>query len=238
VLVIVGGKGDRSVRTMNIADQETTYTILQQNRQTGMQLLYERYGKQLYSYAVTSWQLSEDEAWELAYETLLKIIASIKQYEFESEKKFGSFVFTVFCNLLRNFYRDEKRRAERVRFLSFDEALFDESKDSPSLQTEREVQAQLVEQFVRAHWEEPRHDEAKANLNCLHTALDGLEDWERVLLLQRAQQIPYAEIARFINKPADQLKVYHQRARKKLLRRFTDAHKTMKQRANRDEHKS
>jgi RNA polymerase sigma-70 factor (ECF subfamily) len=208
---------------MNTSDQETTYTILQQNRQKGMQLLYERYGKQLYNYAITTWQLSEDEAWELAYETLLKISAGINEYEFESEKKFGSFVFTVFCNLLRNFYRDEKRRAERIRFLSFDEALFDESKDSPSLQTEREVQAQLVEQFVRAYWEEPRNDEAKTKLNCLHTALAGLEDWERVLLLQRAQQIPYAEIARFVNKPADQLKVYHQRARKKLLRRFFEA---------------
>jgi len=208
---------------MNTSDREITYTILQHNRQKGMQLFYERYGKQLYNYAITSWQLSEDEAWELAYETLLKISASIKEYEFESEKKFGSFVFTVFCNLLRNFYRDEKKRAERIRFLSFDEALFDESQDSPSLQTEREVQAQLVEQFVRAYWEEPRHDEAKISLNCLYTALDGLEDWERVLLLQRAQQIPYAEIARFVNKPADQLKVYHQRARKKLMRRFFEA---------------
>jgi RNA polymerase sigma-70 factor (ECF subfamily) len=223
---------------MSTPDQETTYTVLRQNREKGLQLLYEQYGTRLYSYAMTSWQLSEDEAWELVYDTLLKTISSSKQYEFESEKKFGSFIFTVFCNQLRRYYRDEKRRTARISFLSFDEALFDEAKDSPTLQTEREVQAQLVEQFVRAYWDEPDHGEADEYLACLRTALDELEDWERVLLLQRAQQIPYSEIASFVNKPADQLKVYHQRARKKLLRRFTDTHENMKQRANRDEHKS
>jgi DNA-directed RNA polymerase specialized sigma24 family protein len=98
------------------------------------------------------------------------------------------------------------------------------------------VQAKLVEQFVRAYWEE--QPSTVAYLTCLQTVLDEFEDWERVLLLQRAQQIPYSEIAQFVNKPADQLKVYHQRARKKLLQRFVEALNTMKQKAGRDANKS
>jgi RNA polymerase sigma-70 factor (ECF subfamily) len=221
---------------MNTTDQETTYAVLQQNREKGLQVLYERYGKRLYGYAMTSWQLSEDEAWELVYETLLKTIPSAKQYEFESEKKFGSFVFTVFCNLLRHYYRDEKRRSARISFLKFDEALFDEAKDNPTLQAERDVQAQLVERFIRSYWEEP--STATAYLTHLQMVLDELEDWERVLLLLRAQDVPYAEIARYVDKPVDQLKVYHQRARKKLMQRFSEAISTMKQKADRDENKS
>jgi RNA polymerase sigma-70 factor (ECF subfamily) len=221
---------------MNISNQETTYAVLQQNREKGLQALYERYGKRLHSYAMVSWQVSEDEAWELVYETLLKTASSIKQYEFESEKKFSSFVFTIFCNLLRHYYRDEKRKAGRISFLNFDEALFDEAKENPALQTERDVQAKLVEQFVRAYWEE--RPSTVEYLGCLQTVLDEFEDWERVLLLQRAQQIPYSEIAQFVNKPADQLKVYHQRARKKLLQRFVEALNTMKQKAGRDANKS
>lgn len=221
---------------MNTSNQETTYAVLQQNREKGLQALYERYGKRLYSYAIASWQLSEDEAWELVYETLLKTASSIKQYEFESEKKFGSFVFTVFCNLLRRYYRDEKRRAERISFLNFDEALFEEAKENPILQTERDVQAKLVKQFVSTYWEE--QPSTVEYLACLQTVLDEFEDWERVLLLQRAQQIPYSEIAQFVNKPADQLKVYHQRALKKLMQRFVEALNMMKQKAGRHENKS
>lgn len=221
---------------MNSSDQDTTYAVLQQNRDKGLQALYERYGKRLHSYALVSWQLSEDEAWELVYETLLKTASSIKQYEFESEKKFGSFVFTVFCNLLRRYYRDEKGRAERISFLNFDEALFDEANENPLLQTERDVQAKLVEQFVRAYWEE--QPSTVEYLACLQTVLDEFEDWERVLLLQRAQQIPYSEIALFVDKPADQLKVYHQRARKKLIQRFAEALNTMKLKAGCDASKS
>jgi RNA polymerase sigma-70 factor (ECF subfamily) len=221
---------------MSVSNQETTYTLLQQNREKGLQLLYERYGKRLYSYAITSWQLSEDEAWELVYETLLKTIPSTKHYEFESEKKFGSFVFTVFCNLLRHYYRDEKRRTARINFLTFDEALFDRAKDNPALQTERDVQAQLVEQFIRSYWEEP--PVATTYLARLQMALDKLEDWERILLLLRAQDVPYSEIVRYVDKPVDQLKVYHQRARKKLMQLFTETVSTMKQKADTDENKS
>jgi RNA polymerase sigma factor (sigma-70 family) len=210
---------------MKTSEQEATYAILRQNSENGLQILYERYGKRLYDYSINSWQLLEDEAWELVYETLLKTISSVKQYEFESEKKFGSFIFTIFCNLLRRYYRDEKKRAERISFLSFDETLFDEAKDDPTLQTERDVQAQLVGQFIHSYWEE----ESSTNqyLASLDMALNQLENWERVLLLQRAQGVPYSEIANFVDKPADQLKVYHQRARKKLIEHFTAVLKTI-----------
>jgi hypothetical protein len=44
-----------------------------------------------------------------------------------------------------------------------------------------------------------------------------MEDWERILLLMRGQNIPYSEISKFVHKPEKQLKVYYARLKKKLL---------------------
>lgn len=217
---------------MNTLGQETTYTLLQQNRTTGLQLLYERYGKRLFSYAITSWHTTEDTAWDLVYDTLLKTTLSVNHYEFESEAKFASFIFSIFCNLLRHHYRDKKRRAERMSMVNFDEALLDQAQDSTVLTTEREVQAKLVEEFLRSYWEE--QPVSRLHLDCLQAVLDELEDWERVLLLQRAQNVAYSEIASFVNKPADQLKVYHQRARRKVTKRFVEKLNEIKSEINRD----
>ena len=45
-------------------------------------------------------KLNEDESWELVYDTLSQVIKTYKNYTFESEKNFKSFVFTIFCNKL------------------------------------------------------------------------------------------------------------------------------------------
>jgi DNA-directed RNA polymerase specialized sigma24 family protein len=44
-----------------------------------------------------------------------------------------------------------------------------------------------------------------------------MEDWERILLLMRGQDISYSEISKFVHKPENQLKVYYARLKKKLL---------------------
>lgn len=156
----------------------------------------------------------------MVYQALLKTISNVNKYQFDSEKKFGSFIFTVFCNLIRRYYRDKKRNSERIQFLSFDEALYDEAKETPNLKTEREVQRKLVEEFICTYWNES--SDSNLYLNCLERALNQLEDWEKILLLQRAQNVPYSEIAHFVDKPVGQLKVYHQRTRKKLLKYFAE----------------
>ncbi|MBI3240070.1 MAG: hypothetical protein HYZ43_14700, partial [Flavobacteriia bacterium] len=36
--------------------------------------IYNRYGKKLYAYALKTWKISEDDAWNLIYKTLYKVI--------------------------------------------------------------------------------------------------------------------------------------------------------------------
>ena len=47
--------------------------------------------------------------------------------------------------------------------------------------------------------------------------MDKLEEWQRILLLMRGQDMPYNEISAFVNKPENQLKVYYARLKKQLL---------------------
>jgi len=70
------------------------------DKNTFITVVYNRYGKKLYAYAVTNWNVTEDEAWNLIYKTLYKVLDSYHKYEFASEEKFASFIFKIFINYL------------------------------------------------------------------------------------------------------------------------------------------
>jgi RNA polymerase sigma factor (sigma-70 family) len=206
---------------MQNAQVTPTYEILRNQRQDAVVVIYERYGKKLYSYAISSWHLDEDTAWEIVYETLYKAIEKIDNYEFSSEKKFGSFLFTIFCNNLRRHYRDTRKREERLSFATYNEQNFEASRSDPELRTERQVMEHMVEASLEAY-QEPESGEDSL-MQIMETCLAQLQDWERILLLLRSQDMPYGDIARYVSKPADQLKVYYQRARKKLEKMIEEA---------------
>jgi RNA polymerase sigma factor (sigma-70 family) len=206
---------------MQKAQDIPTYELLRRDRGKAVEVLYERYGKKLYSYAITSWHLDEDTAWDLIYDTLFKTVEKIDSYEFSSEKKFGSFLFTIFCNNLRRHYRDTKKREERLSFSTFNEQNFEASKSDPSMFTERKVQELMVEASVEAFREPDAGGDTLMQI--LDACLAKLPDWERILLLLRSQDMPYNEIARYVHKPAEQLKVYHQRAKTKLEKLVEEA---------------
>jgi RNA polymerase sigma factor (sigma-70 family) len=192
---------------------ETTYELVRTQPEQGVELLYRKYGRKLYHYAIQSWKMNEDHAWEMVYQSLYKTVEKIHDYVFRTEKEFSSFLFTVFCNLLRRHYRDTRTREESLKLENFSESLFDESKVNPALHTERNVQDKLVERSM----DEFREESAVSPLmKALEEGLAKLEEWERMLLLLRSQNLPYNEISVYLNKPADQLKVYYHRCRKKL----------------------
>lgn len=155
-------------------------------------LLYNRYGKKFYGYAVSRWNVSEDDAWELIYKTLYKIIEVIDNYTFETEEKFNGFIFQVFINNLRNHYHATKNKTIETVGL--------EEKHGSSLQ-ERES-------------DEPKTE--SPYMKCLKKAMEQMDDWKRILLLMKAQNFSYAEIAKYVDKPDEQLKVYYLRAKQVL----------------------
>ncbi|MGD1848875.1 MAG: RNA polymerase sigma factor [Salibacteraceae bacterium] len=159
-------------------------------------ILYTRYGKKLYGHAITQWKLEEDDAWDVVYKTLYKVIASMEHYSFEDENRFIGFVFKVFTNYLRNHLRDTKgKRLLATPFLETHEGLL--KSEEP---------------------EEQKEDVTSPIMRCLKKVLAELEDWKRILLLMRAQNFSYKEIAPYTNRPEKQLKVYHLRLRTAVLK--------------------
>jgi RNA polymerase sigma factor (sigma-70 family) len=176
-----------------MSEKKATYDLLIKTDKTSIGVLYERYGKKLFGYALHKWKINEDDNWDLIYKTLYRVLETHSNYKFSSEEKFSAFVFTVFINYLRNFYRDKKNLP--VEILELDENFSDrpetgnETSPSPAM-------------------------------NLLVSELDQLEDWERILLLMRSQDMPYSEIAKYVGKPEEQLKVYYGRLKKKLSDRL------------------
>jgi len=169
---------------------KATYIIIKEKRQKSVEIFYRRYGKKLLAYAIKNWNTDEDTAWELIYKTFDAIIEKINRYSFDSEKKFSSFVLSIFLNNLRNHLRNQKKN---ISFIS------DSNMDNHANISNAEEDMEDSEQMTD-----------------LKNALAELQDWERMLLLLRAQKMPYADIANYVDKPKEQLKVYHARLKQKI----------------------
>lgn len=159
--------------------------------------VYNRYGKRLYSYAITHWNLDEDIAWNLIYKTIYKVAHTFDNYQFDSEEKFASFVFRILINYLKNHYRDTKKQ-RMFEFSAVEDVDLSSKSDAEELSP------------------------VSGQLQALNEVLDEMQDWERVLLLMRSEGQPYAVIATYLDKPEKQLKVYYQRLKEKLAKRLNE----------------
>lgn len=168
----------------------------------GIKLLYENYGRNLYSYGISSWQLTEDECWDIVYKTIYRVAEKTKDYKFNSEPNYRSFIFTTFINFLKNYFKS--RQKEQGQFLQVD---YDE-REIPSSGEEKHHAGEAVE------------EQESVAIALLKVELDKMEDWQRILLLMRCQEIPYSEISKIVNKPAEQLKVYYQRLKSSVLKKL------------------
>ena len=171
-----------------------TYHLKELSSNEFITVIYNRYGKKLYSYAMHSWKLNEDVAWDLIYKTIYKVAETYANYEFASEEKFASFIFKMFINYLRNYYRDHK--------------------------TEKAFEFSVIDDVDPNTRQEEQEAPASAKMTALNEVLETMEDWERMLLLMRSEGRPYSEIATYIDKPENQLKVYYQRLKELLTKKL------------------
>jgi RNA polymerase sigma factor (sigma-70 family) len=160
------------------------------NKEAFVKWLYERYAKKLLAYTIKTYLPDMDDAWSVVYKTLYKIAEIAPQREFENEFKFTGFIFKTHINYLRNFLRDNK---------SFEG---------------NHQEIELTENYTEEESEE--QTTPSIHLKILQQELDKLEDWQRILLLMRGQDVPYGKIAEFVNRPENQLKVYYARLKKQL----------------------
>jgi RNA polymerase sigma factor (sigma-70 family) len=133
----------------------------------------------------------------LIYKTIYKVIESYSKYQFETEEKFASFIFKIFINYLRNYHRDHKTD-KAFEFMAMDDV-------------------DLSTKEINDHNEKP-----SIKMNALNEELEKMEDWQRMLLLMRSEGRAYSEIATYIDKPENQLKVYYQRLKDQISKRLNE----------------
>lgn len=169
--------------------KETNSLISESNNKVVKQL-YEKYAKKLLAYTCKNYTIDKDDAWAIVYKTIYKMAEVNSKYNFENEQKQSAFIFKTHINFLRNYFRDNK---------SFE-------------QNHQEVE---LHDNYSVH-EEDAPAKPNIQLTVLQQELDKLEDWQRILLLMRGQDIPYSKIAEFVKRPENQLKVYYARLKKEL----------------------
>ena len=201
-------------------EERPTYEIMLDTGTDAVAILYQRYGRKLYGYGMRTWKLNEDDNWDLVYKTLYKVCEKIESYDFDSEKGFSAVVYKIYINYLRKHYRKQQQIGEYIEFKTFNESAFEETGEGRGLKTERQVKKRLHEQSMAKE----RISEMPVNpkLAALEEELEKLEDWQRMLLLLKSQNMPYNEISQYVNKPPQQLKVYYQRLKTRVMNRLNE----------------
>ncbi|MBC8052158.1 MAG: RNA polymerase sigma factor [Sphingobacteriaceae bacterium] len=173
---------------------------------TGLRDLYEAYGKSFYAYSIKRWQLTEDDAWDIVYKTLETLILKLSNYEFESQAKFEGFLYTVLVNFIRQHFRSRRvKDQQEMKYVDLD------TQDGISTDINQKLNEASFNEYYSAEVIE------SSSLLLLKDALNKLEVVDRDILLLRAQNYSYEEIASFLKIDNNQLKVKHHRAKKKLV---------------------
>ncbi len=224
-------------------NHQTIHESIKTDSRKALQELYEAYGSRFYNYGITKWHLSEDASWEVVYQTLETAVTKLPD-SFESQKHFENWLYKVFINFLRMHFR--LHRGDKFKILSFDanypENAEDEEGNSNSELIGETLEEEEHEQFVE-EWEldtESLQQYYKKEsiesplMAALNEELKKLPAADKDLLLLRAQNYSYDEIATFLNIENKQLKVKFLRLKQKLKKNLNNKfpinqqHKTQK----------
>lgn len=194
-------------------DHKQIFELIKTKDRKGYETLYLLYANKFFGYAVKKWLFSEDDAMSVVYQTLETLVLKISNYEFESEAHFENFIFKVFTNFLRQQFRQNSKKQQEISFTRLPDTELDsqgEPLDFSRFESFFSVDA-LNEYYQTDPWDNPK-------LVILNKALEQLEESDKEILLLRAQNFTYYEIAGMLGTENNQLKVKHHRAKARLLK--------------------
>ena len=172
----------------------------------GLEELYNIYGSRFYAYSVSRWHLSEDEAWDVVYKTLETLVLKLGNYQFESKALFEGFLFKVLVNFLRQYFRFKRtQHKDEIEFVDLN------AEDEMPYYISKQINKNAFAEYYKTELIE------SPNLIALNDALFQLEETDKDILLLRAQNYSYDEIAKLLEIDNNQLKVKHHRAKQKLV---------------------
>lgn len=192
----------------------TIIELLRSRDKKGLEVLFVLYGQKFFGYSVDKWKFSEDDSWEVVYLTLDTLVIKLPNYDFESQAHFENFVYKVFINFLRQKFRYNRRKEEKISYVSLSESHHDLTNDSNI--TTKQLEDSLPEDFFGDYYSSEESDNPRLVL--LTKALEQLSVTDREILLLKAQNYTYDEIASMLKIENNQLKVSHHRAKARLIK--------------------
>ncbi len=184
---------------------------LKEGDSVGCRHLVDVYKYRLFDHLTDVFHLPREDAEEMVDDVLLMVVQRIDRFSFRSsDLDFARWIFTILRNTVRDYFRRRNRTA--IEWTGYDEAGLRGDSDEGT----REVYRIVVSDFLLDKEPEDEHSGNRRPLDILTSVLQSMQSWERVLLRCRAMGIPYEEIAPYVDKPVNQLKTYHLRARKRF----------------------
>jgi RNA polymerase sigma-70 factor (ECF subfamily) len=184
-----------------------------QNLREGLALLYTHYGKKLYGYTVSQWQLLEDESSDILYKTLETVGKVINRYEFQSEKHFLNWLFRIHKNNVLQYLRDVKSKELKTVHFTWEDWENEFTENGGDV---KEL-AELKEVVESVHAGNVYQEEQPSDLMlALEKALNTISPIEKELLILRMSNYSYEVIAGMLQIENNQLKVKFLRAKTKV----------------------
>jgi RNA polymerase sigma factor (sigma-70 family) len=197
-----------------------------------LEALYEKYGQKFYSYAINNWQMDTELAWEVVYKTLETLLLKLSDYQIESQAHFDNLIFKIFVNFLRQAFRKYRKRQFDIEYVDFNdqEALDSDEADYEDSPIPSQSPVPIDDDLFNRAYETDVTENPR--LAALKQALSEMDETERDILLLRAQNYSYDEIAKMLQIENNNLKVKFLRGKNKLRKLFeniqTDDHATEK----------
>lgn len=199
-----------------------TLELIASKDKKALEILYEQYGKKFYSYAIYRWQMDEEAATDAVYDTLETLLLKLPDYQIESQAHFNNLIFKIFINALRQAFRKIRKHQYDIVYVDFTEQDTEDEEDSDQAEdAEQESEQSFIpidaDLFNRAYETEISEN---PRLSAIKQALSEMDETDRDMLLLRAQNYSYEEIAQMLGIENKNLKVKYHRSKDKLRKLF------------------
>lgn len=180
----------------------------------GLEALFEGYGQQLYGFAVTHFNIDEDESYDVLYKTMETVGKVITRYDFTSENHFTSWLFKIHKNNVLQLLRAKKSKEAELHHISFTDWI-EEAQDLGDNDLSLENFEPVIDKLsnINPYGSSPSHNQL---MIAMQKALLLLSEVERELLLLRMSNYSYDEIGKMLGVENNQLKVKFNRAKAKV----------------------
>ncbi|MEX2117178.1 MAG: sigma-70 family RNA polymerase sigma factor [Bacteroidota bacterium] len=185
---------------------------LQTGNRLGCVHLIDMYQRKLLYECIRVFDIDPRDSEEIVDDVLLSVVQKIETFSFKkSDSDFHFWIMAIFRNKVRDFIR---RRVVLFGSSGKDIECFSTNGTGEG-DEDAGLMAAAIQEYERSVLEAEGEDDLLA---WVAEVLDTMQPWERVLLRCRALEVPYSDIARYTDKTATQLKVYHARVKKRFQR--------------------